>query len=110
MCENHTAETKATHTPGPWSVEPHDRDENTYYIIAPEIGNAMLAKTMTSRDLRVPADIVHANARLIAAAPELLAVAKKAANMLLRNTLQDSEDTAVYQSLRSAIAKAEGGK
>lgn len=92
------------HTPGPWEVmfagsskagQPFKIDEA--YVYAPN----------TQDDTAICADIIdpvtqeisEANARLIAAAPDLL----EACQLAL-----DSDDKAVRRFLRAAIAKAKG--
>lgn len=73
---------KASHTPGPWAVRPHWSDPEKFEVFPDR-----------DADFGVPAEIAEvsghyaddeelaaeaeANARLIAAAPELLAAAKK---------------------------------
>ena len=84
-------ETKATHTPGPWKVG--QRSEGPYPF------------TVEGRDRLVamveyePDDATSANARLIAAAPEMLEA--------IREILWGDRDTG-EEMAREAFAKAEG--
>lgn len=104
-----TATAPARHSPGPWTREPGQRfrhDESAGVKDATGIYCACaLDRNRTDRDAEV-----EANARLIAAAPELLA----ACEALLIATDQLSE-TVVVEPLasaeaaaRAAIAKAKG--
>lgn len=79
------------HTPGPWALEfgAHDAAIHAGGTIA------MIDDTMTGW---------QANARLIAAAPDLLAAAEKA----LQAIEGDWERTREADELRNAIAKAKG--
>lgn len=90
------------HTPGPWVVESADwwkKDEGVvrYYV------------------RHDPPEIQMMNARLIAAAPDLLAAAKLAAMNFTRIQHADSrdlfdDDHEAWTALDKAIAKAEGGE
>jgi hypothetical protein len=65
--------TTATHTPGPWNVE-HPYGEPGVYVAGPNTG--LIAKLCAPDSHLFNADkpvSIDANARLIAAAPELLA-------------------------------------
>ena len=80
------------HTPGPWEADGEG------YIFGP--GTSMIAETRGWGD-----DSINevANARLIAAAPDLLEACKLALNAFEKNHCIDWND------LSRAIAKAEGG-
>lgn len=80
-----------THTPGPWSV------------IGTNVSGQSLTVAETYLDEFVSRKTAEANARLIAAAPELLEAAKAMLDPLL---VQDRVFWA--RKLRAAIAKAEG--
>lgn len=60
----------AQHTPGPWFTDPHDATKVLKQFRSPKVRNETIAVTnrtwMTEREKR-------GNARLIAAAPEMLA-------------------------------------
>lgn len=91
-----------THTPGPWRT--FKQADGTAWIVATEA----LDKFGRSCEsiVRIPLDRngVEANARLIAAAPDLLAACKA---LLSWSAIEDVPGPAV-ESARSAIAKAEG--
>lgn len=92
---------EAKHTPGPWTVSVwHDgRDGTTPCIMA---SGATVAKIHVAPI--TPPPEADANARLIAAAPELLAACK-----LALETVGDmTEAEQRRQIVRKAIAKAEG--
>jgi hypothetical protein len=108
----------ATHTPGPWMVEPHsDEDETLYvcadYTLTPEgFARATWIAECDLQDGNLEEN--GANARLIAAAPELLRAARALAAMRLWVL---SYDGTVFDKPRllaeinladAAIAKAEG--
>lgn len=91
------------HTPAPWTINSGKNaikitggnDNNGYYFIA------ALGSGLKSED--------EANARLIAAAPELLEAAMTAANdFLSRVNGEPSDQNHWYWGLRRAIAKAKG--
>ena len=84
---------KAEHTPGPWRV-----GENTQYVIA---GKDSITRTHSV--VRGEA-VAEANARLIAAAPEMLEALKICA-LALENTWETSDEA---KMARAAILKAEG--
>ena len=88
------------HTPGPWLVEtaPHGafdiiKDPN-------DLGRYMVIAGRGSHEVR--ADEMHANARLMAAAPDLLAALKTAEAILY------AHDKPVDPAITAAIAKAVG--
>lgn len=95
--------TVTRHTPGPWHWDANEIDKRSRpYVrcnvkLPGAVGNVAVAK-VTGEGLEMTA-----NARLIAAAPELLA----ACELVLSSTVDDEED---YRPvLRAAIAKATGG-
>jgi N-acetylglucosamine-6-phosphate deacetylase len=85
---------KAQHTPGPWMYKAtaghHD------FAIYPEA---------TGRDLALVRDFDEANARLIAAAPELLGALRAVVEELARH---EDRVSGAMQLARVTIAKAEG--
>ena len=102
------------HTPGPWTFE-GDHTHRSFNIrqLGHLIGTSDQAKhicTINNRPPHVLANrdpgIAEANARLIAAAPELLAVLKKWATFAHDN--YTDEDITWLVEMRAAIAKAEG--
>ena len=98
------------HTPGPWRVDPdHCRDVQTAdgaIEICLAEGGEPYGKNLFSVP---PMEEAHANARLIAAAPDLIAVLKE---------LQDSASywseydvpIGIVDRINAAIAKARGEK
>lgn len=100
--------TEVKHTPGPWWSEgEYDEDECGCAIIAantdcgPLPGNPTRGMVAWASELLPErADECIANARLIAAAPEMLEALKKARDALGANAARDDVD--------AAIAKAEG--
>lgn len=98
----------AQHTPGPWHVWP-----DSFERFGPEetpdvyVGNASEHSALILSQ-GLPGQ-VEANARLIAAAPEMLTALRDAENWL--GELDAGPDTgaqALIAELRAAIAKAEG--
>lgn len=82
------------HTPGPWVVVQHP-DGWTIQNRATGAGACVASQYGDSNE---------ANARLIAAAPDLLAALKDAVNWL-----DDFDDNETLTAARAAILKAEGG-
>lgn len=113
------------HTPGPWSCE---RDPCHFDTLSTVVGGDNSARKGISRQMIV--DVggwaewreQEANARLIAAAPELLAACKAVADWWHEHEYDtvlgdDGIEISVYDSepkmvklARAAIAKAEGGQ
>jgi hypothetical protein len=93
------------HTPGPWEVKPYAWQRGNVSVFAPKFGRApygaCVAYTPCSDGVG-GAEGALANARLIAAAPELLEALKRA-----HTWLQGSEPGRA-QYLGEVIAKAEG--
>jgi hypothetical protein len=95
-------------TPGPWhAVETGDGSKPRYWIVQDPA-------TWVNRVAAVP-DYDHcdavANARLIAAAPDLLAALEEVSQWIegwSPNFTQDDEWPATNARIRAAIAKAEG--
>ena len=89
----------ATHTPGPWQLH------NAQYPAQPAV-RARTGDLVAKLNNGLSDPLVQANARLIAAAPDLLAALKEvrgcpqAAPWLVR--------TGAWDLLNAAIAKAEG--
>lgn len=98
----------AKHTPGPWRVNDNPMAMSEYCILAESRGTGFGASVATANQREgynaLSPEEAKANARLIAAAPDLLDAAKKA--------LADCVDliaTPAGEALQTAIAKAEGG-
>lgn len=114
------------HTPGPWLVG--TSGHHVYYVnprieagesIDDQRHDSVIARcTEMGPESGIPDDEITANARLIAAAPDLLAAAKKAASLLwevasevedgVRTMNEDSPDGIAWTQLTDAIAKAGG--
>lgn len=80
------------HTPGPWSVEPYDKYQKDIIIIEPRC-------SVDNDD--VDHEEAEANARLIAAAPDLLEALQAVVAIADRKTVE-------FDRARTAIAKATG--
>lgn len=102
------------HTPGPWFVD----DDGDICVSDPNspMGREMVADAFQMDD--EPNDVREANARLIAAAPELLEACHTVAGFLSKLENCDTSDPLwtlrvrihkpLWDKLRPAIAKAEG--
>ena len=91
-------ETKvAQHTPGPWAVENWEPTRDLWLIA----GNHRICHF----DSNEPMAVVDANARLIAAAPELLAALLQLLAPVSRSL---AENDAVWGAAREAVRKATG--
>lgn len=92
--------TKAQHTPGPWRIDESEHAPVAHVRVVADFPEWGTGIAMCGRN---DSPIANANARLIAAAPDLLAVCKDTLMVLgERNVFP------VAQSfLRAAIAKAE---
>ena len=93
----------SNHTPGPWKVEPIHRDR----VVA---GNF---RFLPANDRGAPMEEWQANARLIAAAPDLLDLAKNIAGLdpvyiPAGNSILAVAVREWFTQARAAIAKAEG--
>lgn len=87
------------HTPGPWTIIPPNGPQGPFHGI------------LSSEGWIVATQVVGAaNARLIAAAPDLLAACERTeARLLLMAQFGESEDDAEWrESVSAAIAKARG--
>lgn len=91
-------------TPGPWIARiPDDLGGSRVYV--DRKGGSLIATPAYMRD----ENEAEANARLIAAAPNLLAACKRAVDFGLRDTSYCSNETdEVCAELEAAIAKATG--
>ena len=96
-----------THTPAPWYVE-----DGTDIMAVDAKGHAELLATaypMKRRTERAGEVVARHNARLIAAAPELLAILKEAMKALDEGDTYQGEVLEVIAEARYAIGRAEGG-
>jgi hypothetical protein len=102
-----------THTPGPWEVkrQAYNNADAEFFIKHPGVYGGSVCRMWAGGDNEAHILEAEANARLIAAAPDLLEAAKDAQAMLFER-IQDSNLTngerRVMNALYAAIAKAEG--
>ena len=100
-----TKEKHATHTPGPWQIEDCTPGESTGLRFEVGTKDSVIARTTDGwKEAR-------ANARLIAAAPELLAQCKEFEKCLTH--LINSGDSGAdleRDKLREVLAKVDGGE
>lgn len=92
----------AGHTPGPWAL----RRGHSVVEIRTVAGLAVAQTTSDAYWQSFSAE-ADANARLIAAAPEMLEALKQAREYL-RYSLGSTSETNPYPAIDAAIAKAEG--
>lgn len=93
--------TNPTHTPGPWAFRMTGWQTNPAAVYSPRRPGAVACIPARTS---VPLDEQSANARLIAAAPELLAELENLVNAMENGW----SDPAVADNARAAIAKAKG--
>lgn len=93
------------HTPGPWEAKVMDKQLGRYAIQS--IPRASMV-ARTTPPVACVAGEIEANARLIAAAPELLAAAKVAQHYLAKVATNTPACEEAERALFAAIAKAEG--
>lgn len=93
-----TTDQVASHTPGPWMLDPA-------HPLMVYCGDALGSRVadLSQPGHGIPWAQEEANARLIAAAPDLLAACRR-----LRSVINDHVSLADVDALDSAIAKAEG--
>jgi hypothetical protein len=103
-------DTKHTHTQGPWKVYFYAKD-SFGRIVATVGANDGCNRICEITPIALPENEVEANARLIAAAPDLLAGLK---DLLfyhyheIEMPAKGTRDREVYDAARAAIAKVEG--
>jgi hypothetical protein len=107
------------HTKGPWEIVPYSYEEERLQIVSEyqELGGGKRrANWIAECDLQDDQEENKANARLIAAAPELLTELKWALERLEQwsSNASGGDDAKMersmkfYERIRTAIAKAEG--
>lgn len=94
------------HTPGPWTIEPDDWDHDIVVEATHDCQYHPVAKLDHNPSCRTFEEVV-ANARLIAAAPDLLEALKTVMEALIAD-LPQAEGGPTVQGALAAIAKAEG--
>jgi len=92
---------KHSHTPGPWKVVDYGHDNIVHIEHEPGASIAQAGGPTTDIDL------AHANARLIAAAPTLLEIAKAYRN-LLRTYAHTDGQVATFAHISDVIEQIEG--
>ena len=100
-----TKEKHATHTPGPWEIEDCTPGESTGLCFEVGTKDSVIARTTDGWKE------AHANARLIAAAPDLLAQCREFEKCLtyLINSGDSGADLEL-DKLREVLAKVDGGE
>jgi hypothetical protein len=95
------------HTPGPWQVE--KAAATTGFVVCPPRGAAIPVIAMVYCYHAEPdGGYAQANARLIAAAPALLAACHRFARMCELHPDRVWMESDIYEQANSAIAQAEG--
>jgi hypothetical protein len=105
------------HTPGPWAVGGiYDSDRDDHTAITVDDGTKYhrritVARVVTPTNLAPEHPVVAANARLIAAAPDLLEACLRALATIepcaeMTHPIANSRWTGAIDALRAAIAKA----
>ena len=104
--ENLERSPETTHTPGPWEIHIYEfgtsYSDGSFYVGGPGFCIAQRAPWPE----RAAESI--ANARLIAAAPDLLAALKLVESVYRQNVVVQGEPSSVLDAMQAAIAKAEG--
>ena len=96
--------TRVEHTPGPWKIGAHVHDPWTVYVEQSDGEEPGICTTDGSAFTPIDSeDEQIANARLIAAAPEMLAALKACLNMVNGDGQPPNWDW-----IREVVAKAEG--
>lgn len=102
----------AKHTPGPWTVYPHTNGRlgSTVSFDGRDTGltSTDICEIMPEDDNGSAIRVADANAKLIAAAPDLLQALLKAHTDLLRTdfSTSDERDRYMRKYIRDALAKA----
>jgi hypothetical protein len=103
----------AKHTPGPWFIHPSNSEEWSCHILSPNApkwpyDTIASIREMYGENCTTPG--AHsANARLIAAAPDLLEALQRIMPLALSGHFGGSDSTLDIEKARAAIAKATGG-
>lgn len=92
------------HTPGPWTMHPRGEDGAEVRAITSVAWCGIASTHGASGSQVIRADEAQANARLIAAAPDLLA----ACEAIIDAATPWAPDTPALMMVRAAIAKAKG--
>ena len=98
-------DTKQAHTPGPWCVDEGNGPGYNVYVVKDQANDADPYCDMTIECHGEGHETNKANARLIAAAPELLEACKE---FVRKVECGEARSTRSYKQMKEAIAKAEG--
>ena len=98
----------AEHTPGPWERLRRSGQDNSGSIAVGQKDSPHVCSVRYSQHPEFPLEVAEANARLIAAAPELLEAAKSALWFDANNVSDSHLDVDIKAKLEAAIAKAKG--
>jgi uncharacterized protein YgbK (DUF1537 family) len=97
------------HTPGPWRIEWPTRGFNGFIIHGPDVDSAeMVSLRKSGDDYRATDEKQEANARLIAASPDLLEAAQGLLTALesrFARTGANAQEEVAIKKLRNTIAK-----
>jgi hypothetical protein len=98
------------HTPAPWEIGRADRGEDAamVYCNSPDDAYNGVRVADCNTNLFLSKEQSFINARLIAAAPELLEACEIAADYMHLHSSENTKTKADYSIIRSAIAKARG--
>lgn len=98
----------AKHTPGPWAVDDGMYNPNPLIVAASEAGPLTVAEVLDDVYPDVAAQL--ANARLIAAAPEMLDLIRRQVGAMGDGPMSDMNYAGInwLKDAREVLAKAEG--
>ena len=100
-----TAAAKTAHTLGPWRILRHNRSE---YIESPSsIICSIWAGGGPRRDRVAPVAELYANARLIAAAPEMADLLRRLDRYVADNEA-DNDESSLAREIRDLLARIDG--
>lgn len=118
------SQSEGSHTPGPWECEVTDMEGARVYDVADQAMIAVLDKRASEMAIFVSSEHTKANARLIAAAPDLYATLNDVLDSFDRQTMEemlrkdndahDGDEFCVnltakqLRAINQAILKAEG--
>ncbi len=97
--------TKPKRTPGPWTIPTPSMG---FSAIHGPNGELIFGLAAGSAEEKRPDDVCDANARLIAAAPELYEAAARALEEMCRTTAPRTSFTDAVDALDAALSKARG--
>ena len=96
------------HTPGPWKIQKFEKPETVRFKVLAKKGrrwaSVLTGNKKSTGDLLMSEPQAEANARLIAASPDLL----EALQAVLNNCLDSQGLADAHKQARAAIAKATG--